>query len=102
MAGLVSLLSLSSLARCAARVLHSQTLPCISNRPNEFGLPSTSNCGRLCVPDDAAVPVKGPSLPRPMKAGFASDLTVWTGPAIELAVAETKAFKTRLATPATT
>jgi Rad52/22 family double-strand break repair protein len=37
-----------------------------------------------------------------IKAGFASDLTVWTGPAIELAVAETKAFKTRLAKPATT
>jgi Rad52/22 family double-strand break repair protein len=37
-----------------------------------------------------------------IKAGFASDLTVWTGPAIELAVAETKVFKTRLAKPATT
>jgi hypothetical protein len=32
-----------------------------------------------------------------VKAGFATDLNEWTGPAIELAVAETRAFKSRLA-----
>ena len=32
-----------------------------------------------------------------VKAGFGADLTQWTGPAIELAVAETRAFKSKLA-----
>jgi hypothetical protein len=31
-----------------------------------------------------------------VKAGFGADLTRWDGPAIELAVAETRAFKSRL------
>jgi Rad52/22 family double-strand break repair protein len=31
-----------------------------------------------------------------VKAGFGADLTQWTGPAIELAVAETRTFKSRL------
>jgi hypothetical protein len=31
-----------------------------------------------------------------LKAGYAADLNQWTGPAIELAVAETRAFKARL------
>lgn len=33
-----------------------------------------------------------------VKAGFGADLNQWTGPAIELAVAETRAFKSRLPT----
>jgi hypothetical protein len=33
-----------------------------------------------------------------VKAGFGADLTRWDGPAIELAVAETRAFKSRLPT----
>jgi hypothetical protein len=37
-----------------------------------------------------------------VKAGFGADLNQWSGPAIELAVAETRAFKSRLAsTPET-
>jgi hypothetical protein len=37
-----------------------------------------------------------------VKAGFGADLSQWTGPAIELAVSETRAFKSRLAsTPET-
>jgi len=32
-----------------------------------------------------------------VKAGFGGDLNLWSGPAIELAVAETRAFKSRLA-----
>jgi hypothetical protein len=32
-----------------------------------------------------------------VKAGFGADLNEWTGPAIELAVSETRAFKSRLA-----
>jgi hypothetical protein len=37
-----------------------------------------------------------------VKAGFGADLNQWTGPAIELAVSETRAFKSRLAsTPET-
>jgi hypothetical protein len=37
-----------------------------------------------------------------VKAGFGADLTQWSGPAIELAVAETRAFKSRLSsTPET-
>lgn len=32
-----------------------------------------------------------------VKAGFGADLSQWTGPAIELAVAETRAFKSKLA-----
>jgi hypothetical protein len=37
-----------------------------------------------------------------VKAGFGADLNLWSGPAIELAVAETRAFKSRLAsTPET-
>ena len=34
---------------------------------------------------------------RIISAGFGTDMAQWSGPAIELAVAETKAFKARLA-----
>jgi Protein of unknown function (DUF2924) len=66
---------------------------------------------RTAMPDpaplDRRLPVPGTVLTRPYKggvlsqagtrAGYGTDMSQWSGPAIELAVAETKAFKARLA-----